>query len=156
MLLYLLQHGEAVPEAQDPDRPLTPTGRADLERLAAFLVNSNVKISRIVHSGKLRAENSATIIAGMLPGHPVVEQHDRLLPGDSPEWLADAVVGWTEDTLVVGHQPFMGRLVSRLILGKEPPVVVDFVPGTMACLARRSATGAWFLSWMLTPGLLRG
>lgn len=155
MLLYLLQHGEAVPEKEDPDRPLTLNGRADIDRLADFLVGSRVHIARIVHSGKLRAESSAAIISGKLPNRPLVQQHDRLLPGDSPEWLADAAAGWTEDTLVVGHQPFMGRLVSRLILGKEPPVVVDFVPGTIACLARRGVTGAWFLAWMLTPGLLR-
>lgn len=156
MLLYLLQHGEAVPEAEDPDRPLTATGRADVERLGELLAARKVGISRIVHSGKLRAEASAAIIAGKLPNRPAIEQHDRLLPGDSPEWLADAVATWTEDTLVVGHQPFMGRCVSRLVLGKEPPVVVDFTPGTIACLARRPATGAWFLNWMLTPALLRG
>jgi phosphohistidine phosphatase len=156
MLLYLLQHGEAVPEAENPDRPLTAIGRADIERLGDFLVASKVRIDRIVHSGKLRAETSAAIIAQKLPNAPQIELHDRLLPGDSPEWLADAVAGWKDDTLVVGHQPFMGRCVSRLILGKEPPVVVDFVPGTIACLARRGATGAWFLSWMMTPGLLRG
>ena len=31
MKLYLMQHGEAQPEEQDPARPLTDRGRAEVE-----------------------------------------------------------------------------------------------------------------------------
>ena len=51
--LYLMQHGEAVPDAENPERPLTPRGREDVARLAAFLADAKVGIARLVHSGKL-------------------------------------------------------------------------------------------------------
>jgi phosphohistidine phosphatase len=154
MFLYLLQHGEAVPETVDPNRPLSPHGREDVERLGDFLAGAGIGVSQVLHSGKLRAKASADILAARLGGSAVIEEQTRILPGDSPEWLADVAGTWKENVLVVGHQPFMGRFVSRLVLGKESPVVVDFSPGTMVCLARRGVTGAWFIAWMLTPALL--
>ena len=57
--LYLVQHGEAVPETENPERPLTSRGREDIRRLAAFLAQANVRPRRIVHSAKLRAVDSA-------------------------------------------------------------------------------------------------
>jgi phosphohistidine phosphatase len=155
MFLYLLQHGEAVAESAEAERPLTPSGRQDVERLGDFLAGAGIGVSRVLHSGKLRAKASADILAAKLGGSAVIEEQKRILPGDSPEWLADVARTWKENVLVVGHQPFMGRFVSRLVLGKESPVVVDFSPGTIVCLARRGATGAWFIAWMLTPALLR-
>lgn len=152
--LYLVQHGEAVPESENPERPLTPLGREDIRRLAAFLAEANVRPSRIVHSGKLRAADSAALLASAIGGDVSV-QEKGLLPGDSPVPLAEAVAGWEADTLIVGHQPFLSRLVSRLLLEKEQPMIVEFTPATMVCLARRPVTGAWFLAWVLTPGLLR-
>lgn len=152
--LYLVQHGEAVAEAEDPERPLTSRGRDDIQRLASFLAESSVRANRIVHSGKLRAADTASMLASKVGG-TVTVQEKGLLPADSPVPLAESIAGWHEDTLVVGHQPFMSRLVSRLLLGREQPAVVQFTPGTMVCLARLPVSGAWYLSWILPPELLR-
>ena len=154
--LYLMQHGEAVPDAENPERPLTPRGREDVARLAAFLADAKVEIARLVHSGKRRAADSAALLAAALGPPVALELRPKgLLPGDSPVPLAEAILDWREDTLIVGHQPFLGRLASRLLLAKEQPAVFEFTPGTIACLARRPVTGAWFLVWLLTPDLLR-
>ena len=154
--LYLMQHGEAVPDAENPERPLTPRGREDVARLAAFLADAKVEIARLVHSGKRRAADSAALLAAAIGPPVALELRPKgLLPGDSPVPLAEAILDWREDTLIVGHQPFLGRLASRLLLGKEQPAVFEFTPGTIACLARRPVTGAWFLVWLLTPDLLR-
>jgi phosphohistidine phosphatase len=152
--LYLVQHGEAVPESEDPERPLTARGRDDIRRLAAFLAEANVHPTSVLHSGKLRAADSASLLASAIGG-TTTAQEKGLLPGDSPVPLTEVITTWKADTLVVGHQPFLGRLVSRLLLGKEQPTIVEFTPGTMACLARRPVTGAWYLSWVLVPELLR-
>ena len=37
MRLYLVQHGEAQPEAVSPERELSAQGRLDVERLAGLL-----------------------------------------------------------------------------------------------------------------------
>jgi len=60
---------------------------------------------------------------------------------------------WNEDTLLAGHQPFMGRLATALIAGREDPPVLAFQPGSIACLDRNPA-GGWEIAWMLRPELL--
>lgn len=155
MFLYLVQHGEAVPESDNPDRPLTSTGRHDIQNIGAFLSQAGVRVPTIVHSGKLRAKDTAMLLASAMGGDVDVVERGRILPGDSTEWLAEEIGTWRNDTMVCGHQPFISRLVSRMVLGKEAPVVVDVTPGTVVCLARRGATGAWFIAWMLTPSLFR-
>ncbi len=50
MRVSLVQHGDAVPKEVDSDRPLTGTGRRDIERLAKFLNAAKVRVSRIIHS----------------------------------------------------------------------------------------------------------
>ena len=156
MFLYLVQHGEAVPESENPDRPLTPAGRSDVERMGGFFAQVGLKVPLVVHSGKLRSADTAQLLAAAMGGTAKLAERARILPGDSPEWLADDIAAWHEDTMVVGHQPFIAKLVSRLILGKESPVVVDVTPGTVVCLARRSASRAWLIAWMLPPILFRG
>jgi phosphohistidine phosphatase SixA len=155
MFLYLVQHGEAVPESENSDRPLTPTGRQDVENIGAFLAQVGVRVPTIVHSGKQRAADTAATLAAAMGGDAALVQRARILPGDSTEWLAEEIGTWRTDTMVCGHQPFIGRLVSRMVLGKEAPILVDVTPGTVVCLARRGATGAWFIAWMLTPTLFR-
>ncbi len=67
--------------------------------------------------------------------------------------------------MVVGHLPFMGRLVSHLVAGSEDADVVAFQPGTVACLERadgedaedgEDGEGDWAVAWMVWPGLLGG
>lgn len=155
MQLILVQHGEAVAEAVDPARPLTERGREDIEQLATFLGAAGVRVARVVHSGKLRAKDSAMILISAVGADATVVVEKRLSPSDSPVYLCETANTWHEDTLVVGHQPFMSRLTSRLVLGAEQPVIVDFTPATAVCLARRPVTRAWFLAWVLAPELLR-
>lgn len=153
--LVLVHHGEAVPEETDPLRPLTPTGRADIESLGEFLASSGVEIPRIIHSGKLRATDSAEILAEKLGGSVPVEAMERISPKDTPVWLTEEVMQWSEGALIVSHTPFLSRFVSRLLFGVEQPYVLQFTPGTAACLARRPASKAWTLDWILRPALLR-
>lgn len=156
MRLILVQHGDAVPESVDAARPLTERGREDVEHLAAFLGQAGVRVARIVHSGKLRARDTAAILMSAVGADAAVEiMQKRLSPSDSPVYVGEMANAWQEDTMVVGHQPFMSRLTSRLLLGAEQPVIVDFTPGTAVCLKRRPVTSAWFLAWALAPELLR-
>jgi phosphohistidine phosphatase len=156
MQLVLVQHGEALAETVDPARPLTKPGREDVERLAAFLQQVGLRVARVVHSGKLRASDSAAILIPAVGMDATVEVMKKgLSPKDSPVYLSEAANTWQEDTLIVGHQPFMSRLTSRLVLGAEQPLIVDFTPGAALCLARRAVTGAWFIAWMVPPELLR-
>ncbi|MCU0837615.1 MAG: phosphohistidine phosphatase SixA [Rhodospirillales bacterium] len=155
MRLIMVQHGEAVPEEQDPERPLTPLGRSDIERLSAFLAEGGIAVPRIVHSGKLRALDTANALAARMAAKPQIAIVDRISPKDSPVWLTEAVDEWNDDTLLVSHQPFLSRLLSRLVMGSEQPWIFEFTPGSAVCLSRRAASRAWVIDWIVPPALLR-
>ncbi|MBL8661128.1 MAG: phosphohistidine phosphatase SixA [Rhodospirillales bacterium] len=156
MKLYLVQHGEAIAEAEDPERPLSAAGRADVGRLAAFLGNANVAVVRIVASGKLRARQTADALAGLLTRNGAVsEVMTGLRPGDTTEWLADVAEQWRDDSLVVGHMPFLGKMTARLVTGREDDDIVAFTPGTVVCLERQMVD-KWSIAWVLAPMLLEG
>ena len=153
MKILLAQHGDAVDEDVDPDRPLSEKGRREVERVAAFMRGSELRVSRTVHSGKTRARQTAEILAGALQCERGAEAVSTLSPNDPvDQWVARAA-GWREDTLLVGHLPFMGRLVSHLAAGDESAAIVEFRPGTVVCMQRNGGS-AWQLCWMIRPEIL--
>ncbi len=60
-----------------------------------------------------------------------------------------------DDMVVVGHLPNVGKLVARLVSGREDAGVVAFRPGAVVCL-ERGEDGSWTIAWMLHPDLLGG
>lgn len=152
MKLYLVQHGEARAVEQDPERPLSEQGRADVERLAALVRRVGIRVERVMHSGKLRALETAQILAvAMAPGVEL-ERSGMLNPDDNVrafDWQSES---WGGDMLIVGHLPFMARLVSHLLCGDENRLLSAFRPGSMACLEHQG--GHWQLDWLVRPELL--
>jgi phosphohistidine phosphatase len=153
MRLYLVQHGEAQPKETDPDRPLTERGEVDLRHVGQFLFDHGITVEDLFHSGKTRARQSAEILSeyvcpGLLP-----QTLDGLGPTDPTAPVAEQAAGWDRDTLLVGHLPFMGRLVAALSLGTEEPVPVGFHPGSLVCLERDPEAG-WQVAFMVRPDLL--
>ena len=153
MRLYLVQHGESLAKEVDPDRPLSDKGREDAARLAEFLAERGVQASAVLHSGKTRARQTAEALAARLAPGGRVESASGLDPNDPADAFAELLGGWRDDVLVVGHLPFMDRLVARLVAGREDAGVAAFEPGTMVCLERAEA-GAWTIAWMIRPELL--
>lgn len=155
MRLYLLQHGDAVPEATNRERPLSEKGRLDLKRLARFVGWSAFKAGRILHSGKLRARQSAELLAPEMGQGAAPEAVSWLNPNDPVEPVAAQAAAWQEDTLLVGHMPFLGRLAALLVCGDPERPVAAFQPGSMLYL-ERDESGRWSIAWMLRPDLLQG
>ena len=155
MRVYLVQHGEAQPEAVSAERELTPRGRSDVERVANLLAGGSVRVAKVCHSGKTRARQTAELLAARLAPGVAPEPLDGINPNDPVEPLAERLRGWSEDALVAGHQPFMGKLVALLIAGRAEPPVVDYRPGAVACV-ERDAGNRWVLAWMVRPELLTG
>ncbi len=154
MKVYLTQHGEALAKESDPERPLSDKGRADVASLAQHLRASGVSVARVWHSGKTRARQTAELLAANIGKAAVVEAMEGLGPKDSGDELLRSLESMSDDLLVAGHQPFMGRCVTRLLTGREERPLVDFRPGSVACLERDQG-GGWTLQWMLRPELLQ-
>ncbi len=153
MKLYLVQHGEALPKEADPERSLSDRGREDVERLARFLGERQIRVAQVCHSGKTRARQTAALLAAAVAPGAEAEAREGLAPNDPAEAFAEILAGWRDDVLVVGHLPFMARLVTRLAAPGGAGPTVDYRPGSLVCLERDDA-GAWAIAWMLRPELL--
>ena len=165
MRLYLVQHGDAVSRQENSERPLSDKGRSDVERLTALLARSRPAITRIIHSGKARAFETARIFArAIAPGVEVEEAAAGLAANDSTDLFFQAVANWRDDidtgaedaggVMLVGHLPFMGKLASRLVTGVEDAAVAVFQPGGVLCLEWGGAAHGWSVAWMAPPELL--
>ena len=153
MKIYLVQHGEALAKDVDPDRSLSLAGRSDVEQLAVFLT-AHIDVSRIIHSGKMRAQQTAEIITESLKSETFIEVFNGINPNDPVEAFAQQLDDWNEDMLVVGHLPFMHRLVAYLLTGSAAESIVSYVPGSIVCLVSNGDEG-WRLQWMMRPELVR-
>jgi len=153
MRLYLVQHGEALAKEVDPQRPLSAQGRGDVGRLAEILAKAGLKIDRVRHSGKARARETAELLGAALAPGGAVEAAPGLGPNDPVEAFAQGLEGAHDDRMVVGHLPFMARLVAHLVAGRGDAELVAYRPGSLVCL-ERGAAGGWTIAWMLRPELL--
>lgn len=153
MKLYLVQHGKAVAKEENPERPLNDQGERDIQRMAARLGDAGIEVTRVWHSGKQRAAQTAKLLAKKVLAGRKIEVLKGIGPDDPvAEFASDADV-WHEDTLVVGHLPFMSRLVSLLTVGDAGHELVHFTPGSIVCLQREDAHH-WVIAWMLRPEIL--
>jgi phosphohistidine phosphatase len=79
---------------------------------------------------------------------------DGIAPNDDTAAFAGELAAWREDAMLVGHQPFLGKLASRLLTGDETAVALAFEPASAVCL-ERGDEGRWRVAWMVRPELLR-
>jgi phosphohistidine phosphatase len=149
MDLYLMQHGEARPEQEDPSRPLTERGRREVERVARAAARLGLRIPAIRHSGKLRAEQTAEILAESLDPRPDLAPLAGLAPQDDPAPSARVVAEAKTPLLLIGHLPHLSRLVSLLVVGDPTRGLVSFRMGGLVCLAKESE--GWRVRFILTP-----
>ncbi|MBM4273203.1 MAG: phosphohistidine phosphatase SixA [Deltaproteobacteria bacterium] len=153
MFLYLVQHGEAKREEEDPARDLTPRGREDVIRVADFVEKLNLSPGRFLHSGKTRAMRTAEILAEALKPRGGIGPTNGLAPLDDPEIWAGRVSGLSEDLVLVGHLPHLARLAAALLCGDREKSLVNFKMGGVVCL-RRDDAGRWGVEWMIIPEML--
>ena len=150
MALFLVQHGTSVPKEVDPECPLTDDGRDTVERIARDAAGHKIEVDLIQHSGKTRARQTAEIMAYFLKPLGGVHEASGLGPLDDVALAAKGLSG-AENVMLVGHLPFMERLVSYLITGSTDRIVVKFQNGGIVRLDRAPETGVWFLKWTLMP-----
>lgn len=153
MRLYVVQHGESIPKEVDPERRLSEKGIEVVTRLARTLQLSGVSVARVLHSGKARASQTAMLLAAKIAPRIPAQTVSGITPMDSTDSFIRRLGDWTDDILVVSHQPFAGKLVSCLLCGHDETVSTAFLPGSIVCL-ERGADNSWCFLWMIRPELL--
>jgi phosphohistidine phosphatase len=158
--LYILRHGIAVERGTpgfktDADRPLTPKGKRQLRQTAAAMRNLDLRFQLILSSPFVRARQTAEAIAKSLKLKKRLAFSDELTPdGDSKALIRqlNELEPTPESVLLVGHEPYLSCLISKLATGATD-LMMDFKKGGLCKLEvgklnyGRCAT----LAWLLTP-----
>jgi phosphohistidine phosphatase len=152
MELYLVQHGEAKPESEDPERPLTDRGTELVRRMAAWAAQVGLKVDQIRHSGKRRAEETAALLAERLDPAKGVIAVEGLKPNDDVRPVAEAVLAERGAVMLVGHLPHLSRLTNLLLTGDPEGGVLRFRMAGIVSLS--NLDGKWAVNWLMPPDLL--
>ncbi len=120
--LYLVRHGDAVPEedaGSDRDRWLSRQGRDSVRVLARLLRDQGLiyehPIDAIICSPLPRAVQTAEILSEALDYIGVIETLRCLEPSGQPRIASQAVLGRGNSVLVVGHEPSISSLGAFLL-----------------------------------------
>ena len=155
--LHLLRHAHAGDpfawDGPDASRPLSSRGERQADRLGRFLAGIGFRTDAIITSPKVRATQTAEIVAKRL-GVPV--RTDDRLAGELGLGALEAIlrdVGDPSAPILVGHDPDFSDLVVKLCgaLG---------VPMRKGAFARIDAErpfepGQATLRWLVPPDLLK-
>lgn len=150
MALFLVQHGKSLSKDIDPDQSLSEEGIMEVEQIANTARRYGILVSRIEHSGKKRAQQTADIFASALNPKGGVLERSGLKPLDDVTSLANEINS-RDNLMLVGHLPFMERLTSYLITGSADKRVFKFQNGGILCMEQDMDTLKWFIKWTLMP-----
>ena len=155
--LYFLRHAHAGdPEAwtgDDAARPLSEKGEKQAERLGTFLAGVGFKPDAIVSSPKLRAAQTAEIVAKRLGIQ--ISFDDRLAGPFEIETLETLLrdAGDPVRPVVVGHDPDFSDVLAELSGASQLPMP----KGALARvdIERPLRAGGGTLHWLVPPDLLK-
>jgi phosphohistidine phosphatase len=158
MEIYLMQHGEAYSEDQDPERSLTPEGEEQIRSSGRALKKLGVDVDLMVSSPKKRARQTAEVVAGELgyseEGIEVTETLEPLAPSeDLIAYLRR--FGDRRKVLLAGHLPSLGKIASDLV-SEGGDISVHFEMGGVCRIdVEALPTHGGDLRWILPPAHLR-
>ncbi len=153
MLLYLVRHGEAKREDEDPERGLTDNGLRSARRMGEFLSFMDTQFDIIIHSTKKRAAQTAQAFTESIRPKRGIGEEEGLAPNDDPAPWVDRINAMTEDTAIVGHLPFLDRLLGLLVLGDAGKTIIELKAAGCVCL-KPSGGGRWLIAWVLSPEVI--
>ena len=140
-------------DGPDERRPLSDKGEKQADRLGRFLAGVGFTTDAVITSPKVRAAETAEIVARHLLVPVVV---DARLAGGFDFGMVEAILRDAGDPVrpvLVGHDPDFTDLVeiltgsSALIMKKGAMIRID--------VERPFAAGAGSLAWLVTPDLLK-
>jgi phosphohistidine phosphatase len=161
--LYFLRHAIAADKnawkGSDSDRPLTKEGVRKMRKAAKGIRRLDFPVDWILTSPFRRAFDTAAITAKGLKLKKKLRVNKALAPDGDPKMLVRYLTAnfrsW-ESLMLVGHEPYLGRLLGVLVGGPEGEPI-ELEKGALAKLSvdtlayNKCAT----LHWLVTPKILR-
>ena len=150
MKLFLVRHGDAVSSDVEPARPLSEAGKAVVSKVGKHLKGLGIRADEIRCSTKVRAIQTAQIIAEEIAPGTAPAETQGLKPNDPVEPVAGELEKATQDTMIVGHLPFLPTLAARLLGESKPPEPIGFPTAGVVALVR-NAEGIWSAEYQIWP-----
>jgi len=159
MDLYILRHAIAVERgtpgyASDADRPLTAEGERKLRKVVRAMERLKLSFDLVLSSPYVRARRTAEIVAGALGCRQKLKLSEHLAANDSRQFiqLLRTKRPLPRSVLIVGHEPYLSRLISLLASGEPRSHVTLKKAGlcklTIASLRHDRCA---MIEWLLTP-----
>jgi phosphohistidine phosphatase len=145
MELILWRHADAEDGKPDLARRLTPKGRAQAERIAAWIGEHVPPGFHLIASPAVRAQETARALRAPIETSPLIG------PG-APVASILSAAAWPErprTAILVGHQPDFGRAAAFLLCGEEQEWHID--KGALWWLAGGKPA---FIKAVVSPDLL--
>jgi phosphohistidine phosphatase len=154
MRLYLAQHAEAKSKEEDPSRPLSENGWTTIRKVAKYSEKHlRIRVTEIIHSGKVRAKQTAEVLAKHLKPTKGITSSKYLEPLANPGFWKDRLTGKTKDIMLVGHLPHLSKLCGLLLTGNEDKETIGFKLGGIVCL-ERDEISRWITQWIVVPEII--
>lgn len=151
MELTLIRHAIAEDGSDDFARALTAEGRKRFKRSVATLDDVGVRFSKVFHSPKLRALQTAELLGPLCDGEFEVTPLLAEPPGDELLRLLDV-----HEAAAVGHEPHLSALTAWLVLGDAGAgEKFEVKKGCVVRLEGEVMPGGMRLTGLFTPKLLR-
>jgi phosphohistidine phosphatase len=158
MEIYLLRHGIAAERGahsgSDEERALTAEGRRKVRGVAEAMRAMKLSLDVIFSSALVRALQTAEIVADSLRLKRRLQVTEHLAPGAPIAKLfsqMNSLQPAPGSVLLVGHEPALSRLASRLLTGRDDLAMTFKKAGLCKIAADHPGSGRATLEWFLTP-----
>jgi phosphohistidine phosphatase len=157
MNLYLLRHAKASARSQkwrpDSTRPLTREGEKKMFAVARGIQSLDLSFDLILTSPYLRAFRTAEILGEVFEPKKVFETKNLIAEAE-PKAVIDEInenFSNLSQIVLVGHEPFLTRLISILLSGRDG-LSIDLRKGGFCKLTIKKLTFGQCacLDWLMT------
>jgi phosphohistidine phosphatase len=160
--VYILRHGKAEdarPGTSDADRRLTKKGREEIVAAGRWIAHQDLRFDLIASSPLARAQETADIIVESLGEKEYLVIWKELAPGGDADIVCRMIgkEGQLQSILLVGHEPLLSALISRIIAGDENASIA-MTKGSLAKIREFSPTvhPSGELHWLVTAAQMAG
>jgi phosphohistidine phosphatase len=156
MKLYFMRHGKAVDATlmeNDAERPLTDKGAKRVRRIANFLASMQVNPSVIYASPRVRAQQTATIVAEALS--KTVTTRNEVNFEFNPEDVKTLIANYSHDSeiMFVGHNPSMSEVASAITGARITLEVGAIICANVTPYNIHDGELAWAINWSLVKAI---